>query len=116
MARFELAIEIGRPSILLAAAHELPKPLQLQHAVRILLLLAVVDHDRFGAAAARFGSRLVSDRRLNIAEAQLAFAALATLVGPDPAPGAEALCRLLDRHGEHEAAEYVAEWLRSRSR
>jgi hypothetical protein len=114
MARFERAVRVGRPSIVLAAAHELPRPLQLQHAVRVVLVLATGEPERFPAAAARFGARLVSERRLDVAEAQLAFAALATLVRADPAPGAEALCALLERHGEREAAEYVAEWLRAR--
>lgn len=113
-ARFERAIAIGRPSIVLAAAHELPKPLQLRDAVRVLLVLASGDRARYPAAAARFGSRLIIERRLSIAEAQLALAALATLVEVDPAAGAEALCGLLERHGENSAAEYVAEWLRGR--
>jgi len=114
VARFERAIRIGRPSIVLAAANELPRPIQLRDAVRILLVLAAREPERFPAAAARFGSRLVSERRLDITEAQLAFAALATLGTPDPAAGAETLCVLLERHGEQRAAEYVADWLRSR--
>jgi hypothetical protein len=113
MARFERAIAIGTPSIVLAAAHELPKPLQLQHAIRILLVLATGDPDRFRAAAARFGSRLVSERRLDISEAQLAFAGLAALGTSNPVAGAEALCVLLERHGEHKAADYLGAWLRA---
>lgn len=116
LARFERAIAIGRPSIVLAAAHELPKPLQLQHAIRILLVLATGDPDRFRAAAARFGSRLVSERRLDISEAQLAFAALGMLGTSNPTTGAEALCVLLERHGEQQAADYLGEWLRARDR
>jgi hypothetical protein len=116
LARFERAIAIGRPSIVLAAAHELPKPLQLQHAVRVLLVLATDEPDRFRAAAARFGARFVSERRLDIGEAQLVFAALARLGTLDPIAGAEALRVLLERHGEPQAAEYVGRWLSSRSR
>lgn len=99
---------------MLAAAHELPKPIQLRDAIRVLLVLAAGDPDRFPAAAARFGSRLVSERRLSVVEAQLAFAALASLVTPDAGAGAETLCVLLERHGEHRAAEYLADWLRAR--
>ena len=114
MARFERAIAVGRPSIVLAAAHELPKPLQLQHAIRVVLVLATGDADRFRTAAARFGSRLVSEHRLEISEAQLAFAALATLCTSNPVAGAEALCALLERHGEQQGADYLAAWLRAR--
>jgi hypothetical protein len=116
IARFERAIAIGKPSIVLAAAHELPKPLRLQHAIRVLLVLATGDPERFRAAAARFGSRFVGERRLDIGEAQLVFAALARLGTSDPAAGAEALCVLLEQHGEPQAAEYVGRWLTSRSR
>ena len=87
--RFERAI--GKPSIVLAAAHELAQPVQLRDALRILLVLVGGDPERFPAAAARFGARLVKEHRLSVAEAQLAFAALATLVTPEPVAGAEAL-------------------------
>ncbi len=114
VARFERAIKIGKPSIVLAAGHELPKPIQLRDAIRILLVLATGDPARFPVAAARFGSRLVSERRLNIADAQLAFAALATLTSEDPTAGAETLSVLLEHHGERRAAEYVGAWLSAR--
>ena len=111
VARFERAIKIGRPSIVLAAGHELPKPIQLRDAIRILLVLATSDPARFPVAAARFGSPLVSERGLSITEAQLAFAALANLTSQDPT---ETLGVLLDRHGERRAAEYVGDWLSAR--
>jgi hypothetical protein len=114
VARFERAIATGRPSIVLAAANELPRPLQLRDAIRVVLVLATAEPARFPAAAARFGSRLVSDHRLSIAEAQLVFAALASLPTPDPVAGAETLCVLLERHGEQRAAEYVGQWLTAR--
>jgi hypothetical protein len=114
VARFERAIAIGRPSIVLAAAQELPKPIQLRDAIRILLVLAAGDPERFPDAAARFGARLVSERRLTVVEAQLVFASLASLVTPDRGAGAETLCLLLERHGERRAAEDLAEWLRLR--
>ena len=114
VARFERALAIGRPSIVLAAAHELPKPIQLPDAIRILLVLATGDRDRFPAAAARFGARLVSERGLSVVEAQLAFAALAALITPEPDAGATTLCMVLERHGERRAAGFVADWLRAR--
>ena len=113
LARFERAVKIGNPNIVLAAAHELPKPMLLRDALRVVLVLAAAAPERFPAAAARFGARLVSERRLSVAEAQLAFAALQTLGGPDREPGGEALCVLLERHHETEAARYLEEWLQA---
>jgi hypothetical protein len=115
MARFERAVAIGRPSMVIAAAHELPKPLRLEHAIRVLLVIVVSDPARFPAVAARFGLRLVQECCLGLADAQLAFAALGTLGTTDPAAGAETLCTLLDGHGEPEAARYLGEWLRART-
>jgi hypothetical protein len=43
VARFERAIKIGRPSIVLAAGHELPKPVQLRDAIRILLVAPLYE-------------------------------------------------------------------------
>ena len=113
--RFERALAIGTPSIVLAAAHELPQPVQLRDALRILLVLAGGEPERFPTAAAPFGARLIKERQLSVADAQLAFAALATLVTPEPVPGAEALSALLERHDEREASRYLEEWLRTRS-
>ena len=98
--RFERAVATGNPNLVLAAAHELPKPMQLRDSLRVLLVLATADRERFPSAAARFGSRFVSERRLDVAEAQLAFAALAALVRSDSVAGGEALCALLEDHGE----------------
>jgi len=49
----------------------------------------------------------VSERRLSVAEARLAFAALQTLAGPDCEAGGEALCAVLERHHEIEAARHL---------
>ena len=111
--RFERAIKIGRPSIVLAAAHELPKPVQLRDALRILLVLLDGEPKRFPPAAARFGARLVSERRLSITEGQLVFAALAMLITPDPVPGGEALEAVLQHHGEDAAARHLGTWLQA---
>ena len=114
MMRFERAVRVGNPNLVLAAAHELPKPLRLRDALRIVLVLAVGAPDRFPAAAARFGARLVSERRLPLDEAQLVFAALGTLAGVERAAGGEALCTVLERCGEAETAHYLDEWLATR--
>ena len=111
MMRFERAVRVGNPNLVLAAAHELPKPVRLRDALRIVLVLATAAPDRFPAAAARFGARLVSERRLPLEEAQLVFAALGTLAGVERAAGGEALCTVLERRGETEAAHYLEQWL-----
>jgi hypothetical protein len=112
--RFERAVRTGNPNLVIAAAHELPRPILLRDALRVLLVLAAADPVRYPAAAARFGARLVTERKLSVAKAQLTFAALQTLSGSDPLAGGEALCVLLERHGEREAARYLEEWLRAR--
>ena len=48
-----------------------------------------------------------------MAEAQLAFAALQTLSGPERETGGEALGVLLERHRETQAARYVEDWLQA---
>ena len=88
-----------------------PRPVLLRDALRVLLVLAVADRDRHAPAAARRCAPGL-ERKLSVAEAQLAFAALQTLAGADPLAGGEALSVLLDRHGEHEGARYLEEWLK----
>lgn len=105
--RFERAVRTG-------GAHELPRPVLLRDALRVVLVLAVADRGRYPPAAARFGARLVSERRLSVVEAQLTFAALQTLPGSDPVAGGEALCALLERHAEHDGARYLEQWLTAR--
>jgi hypothetical protein len=114
MMRFERALAIGRPSIVIAAAHELPKPILPRDALRILLVLIAGEPDRFPAAAARYGARLATERQLTLAEAQLAYTALTMLSSPEPGAAGAALETLLEHHGEHEAAEHLADWLRRR--
>jgi hypothetical protein len=114
LVRFDRAVRTGNPNIVIAAAHELPRPVLLRDALRVLLVLAVADHGRYPPAAARFGARLVAERKLSVAEAQLVFAALQTLPGSDPLAGGEALCVLLEQHGERDGARYLEEWLRTR--
>jgi hypothetical protein len=112
--RFDRAVRTGNPNVVIAAAHELPRPVLLRDALRVLLVLAAADLDRYPSAAGRFGARLVVERKLSVAEAQLAFAALQTLCGSDPLAGGEALCVLLEQHGERDAARYLEEWLNAR--
>jgi len=110
--RFDRAIRTGNPNLVIAAAHELPQPVLLRDALRVVLAAAAPE--RYAPAAARFGARLVNERRLSVAEAELAFAALQTLAGPEPLAGGQALCVLLERNGERDAARYLEEWLKAR--
>jgi hypothetical protein len=112
--RFDRAVRTGNPNVVIAAAHELPRPVLLRDALRVLLVLAAADQGRYPPAAARFGARLVAERKLSVAEAQLVFAALQTLAGSDPLAGGEALCVVLEQHGERDGARYLEEWLRAR--
>lgn len=84
--------------------------MQLRDALRVYLVLAVAGTGRYPPAAARFGARLVAQRKLSVNEAQLAFAALQTLSGSDPLAGGEALCVLLEQHGERDAARMRFSW------
>lgn len=113
--RFQRALQTGNPAIVLAAAHELPKPVQLGDALAILLVLLDRELERYPAAAARFAARLVSERRLSLTEAQLTYAALQALASPEPLSGGEALAAVLEHHGEVRAANRLTEWLSSRA-
>jgi hypothetical protein len=75
------------------------------------VVLARAAPERYPKAAARLGARMIADLGLSVADAQLALAALHTLTDPDPAPGADALCGLLERHHELEAAQHLEQWL-----
>jgi hypothetical protein len=59
--------------------------------------------DRFPAAATGSALGLVSERRLRLEEAQLAFAALGTLAGVERAAGDGVLCTVLEHRGETAA-------------
>lgn len=111
--RFQRALQTGNPAIVLAAAHELPKPVQLRDALAILLVLLDRESERYASAAARFAARLVTERRLSLTEAQLTYAALQALATAEPIAGGEALAAVLEQHGELDAARRLTEWLSS---
>ena len=62
-----------------------PKPVLLRDALRVVLVLASAGAEEFAAASARFGARMVSERRLGLVEAQLMFSALAAVACADRA-------------------------------
>jgi hypothetical protein len=112
--RFERALATGNLDVAIPAALELPRPILLCHAIRVLLLTRERAPERYPSSAARFAARLVAERRLSLADAQLAYAALQGLAGERPAAAGAALEALLEEHGEHATATYLGEWLRAR--
>ena len=92
--RFRRALEIGRLSLVLAAAAELPR-LDLADALEVLLLMADQAPERYEPAAARWLGRLALERpRTTLVELRLATAACELL----PAcPEAVAVLRALSR-------------------
>ena len=89
-----------------------PSRCLLRDALRVVLVLAAAAPERFPAAAARFGARLVSERRLSVARPSWRSRRCRRLAVRTASRG-EALCVLLERHHETEAAGYLEEWLQA---
>ena len=92
-ARFVRALELGKLSLVYAAAAELPQ-LNLDDGLRVLVLMAHQDRARFDRAAVRWVARLGLERRLGIADLRAALAAC-ELLGSDPEAGSAVLTRLM---------------------
>jgi hypothetical protein len=95
-----------------AAAAELPS-VPLEDALDICLALLELEPDTYPRTAARWGSRLAIERKLDLVDAQLALAlaALAALPGPGAKAGADALIEISTRYGLRRAQELVLAWL-----
>jgi len=76
-----------------AAAAELPS-VPLEDALGICLVLLELEPDTYPSTVTRWGSRLAIERKLDLADAQLALAALAALPGAGAKAGAEALIEI----------------------
>jgi hypothetical protein len=112
MTRFERALTTGHPGRIVAAALELPRPIHLSHGARVLLALRDAGaEDEYRKSAAKFAARLVRQRSLDLADAQLLYSALAGLGGREPKAGAAALEALLRAHNEGLAASHVQKWI-----
>ncbi len=94
---------------------ELPGPVGLEDALAILLALLDREPHTFSKSAARWGSRLVLERKLTLVDAQLALAALAVLPGPGARAGAESLIELSARYGLRGVDELLVGWLDRRA-
>jgi hypothetical protein len=91
--RFRRSLEIGRLTMVLAAAAELP-PLALDDALEVLALMAEQSPpQRYEAAAARWCGRLAVERSATLAELRLAVAACELL--PSHPAGVRVLRTLL---------------------
>lgn len=112
MTRFERALETGDPNRIVPAALELPRPIHLAHAVRVLLALRDAGAgDKYRESAGRFAAQLARKRGLGLTDAQLLYGALSGVGSHDPVPGAAALEALLRAHDEGLAAAHVQKWI-----
>ena len=109
-ARFRRAL--GGPSIAVirSAAAELER-IELEDGLAICLAFLELEPETFPRAATRWVARLALERRLTLAESQLALAALGTLDGPGARAGAEALIEIGARHRLERAEAIVSAWL-----
>lgn len=114
LARFQRALENGNPDIVIPAALELPRPILLRDGLRVLLVLRDRAPDRYPLAAARWAASFITRRKLTLADAQLAVAALQALASDHPVAGGQALEALLERYGEQQAAGHLGDWLSRR--
>ena len=96
-----------------AIASELPT-IGLEDALAILLALLDREPQSFSRTAARWGGRLMLERRLPLIDAQLTLASLAALPGPGARAGAEALIELSDRYGLRRVDDLLIAWLQAR--
>jgi hypothetical protein len=109
--RLRRVLETRSSALLIrAAAAELPS-VPLEDALDICLALLELEPDSYPRIAARWGSRLAIERKLDLVDAQLAFAGLAALPGPGARAGAEALIELCAQHRLTRAEAIIGGWL-----
>ncbi len=102
---FERAVAGGHAAAALAASYELPRPLQLSHALALTCVLR--SHPAFEAAALRWHSRFVQEvKGLSVSDASLALAAFAAMPSSFEA-AAGALTGLFEACGRPDLAEVL---------
>ena len=94
-ARFRRSLEVGKLSLVYAAAAELPR-LELDDGLRVLVLMAEQDRERYDRAAVRWLGRLALERRLGIEDLRAGLAAC-ELLRRHPREGEAVLRELLGR-------------------
>jgi len=97
--------------VIRAAAAELPGPVALDDALEVCLAFLELEPASFDHAAARWAGRLILERRLGIADAQLALAAIAALARGERRAGAEALICLSEKYRVERGERILTGWL-----
>jgi hypothetical protein len=107
--RLRRALDIGNPTIALAAAADLDF-VSLPDALELVLLL-VDEPGKFRRAALRWHARYCGDvPDVGFEEAQAVLACLAGLTGRRPKAAASALAELVNRRGLERASEVLLRW------
>lgn len=107
--RFRRALEAGNPLIVRAAAAELSRPLSLEDALAVTLVLA--DDPRFQRAASRWTARLsLETPGVSLVDTQLAVAALNQIAAGRRDAGVEALAALLARLALRDCRSELLAW------
>lgn len=110
--RFRVAIDNPKSILIIRAAiAELPGPVPLADAIGVCLAFLELEPATFDPAAARWVGRLILERRLGIADAQLALSAIAALSKGERRAGAEALICLCERYNLHGGERILTAWL-----
>ena len=109
-ARFRGALETNSPALVTAAALELPR-LTLADALRVCLVYARTDRERFERAIVRWLGRFCLEaKRLDPPTAQLALAAALALAGSHPDSAGALLAQLAEDHELPDVATVLDEW------
>ena len=108
--QFQRALASRLPDAALAAAHDLPQPLQLPDALALTLVLSRVGDRRYRRAAARWATRLTNEHDVDDDAEQLVRAAL-RLLPAQPTLGGQALALACEHHGRDDLARVIDRWL-----
>ena len=113
--RLRRALERGTANQIRAIVAELPRPVGLEDALAICLVLLDREPETYPRAAARWASRFAIERRLTLTDTQLALSALAALPGESARAGAEALIELADRYRLQRVDQLLSAWVERRA-
>ena len=109
-ARFRRALETGNPTLVVAAASELPR-VELHDALAICLVLLDGGSSRYERAAVRWHGRFCLEvPGLVLRDAGLVLGALQALGGDHGDAGAQALLSVFEGRGEAPMAQVIAGW------
>ena len=110
--RFRRAIADPKSvAVIRAAVAELPAPVPLDDALEVCLAFLELEPASYDHAAARWAGRLILERRLGIADAQLALSAIAALARGERRAGAEALICLSEKYRVERGERILTGWL-----